>query len=73
MDTLLTVVVSLAMYVLIFVGVGLLFYTVDKRVKAWLRRPVQCRACSVEIAPGTPGTARGLCAGCAHKRRPAHR
>jgi hypothetical protein len=73
MDTLLTIVVSMGMYVLIFVAVGLLFYTVDKRVKAWLRRPAQCRSCSVEIAPGTQGRKRGLCAACSHKRRPAHR
>jgi hypothetical protein len=72
MDTLLTIVVSMGMYALIFVGVGLLFYAVDKRVKAWLRRPVHCRVCSVEIAPGTEGTHRGRCAACARKRRPAH-
>jgi hypothetical protein len=72
MDTLLTIVVSMGMYVLIFVAVGLLFYTVDKRVKAWLRRPAHCRACSVEIAPGQ-GTKGRLCADCSRKRRPAHR
>ena len=73
MDTLLTFVVTTGMYVLIFVAVGLVFYAVDKRVKAWLRRPVHCRACSVEIAPGTQRTRRGLCAACARKRKPAHR
>jgi hypothetical protein len=72
MDTLLQMVVTLAMYVLIFVTVGLVFYAVDKRVKAYLRRPVRCKSCSVEIAAGTP-TTRGLCPACVRKRRPAHR
>ncbi|MGH7747569.1 MAG: hypothetical protein ACREQ5_22845 [Candidatus Dormibacteria bacterium] len=71
MDTLLQIVVSIGMYVLIFVAVGVLFYAVDKRVKAWLRRPVQCRGCSTEIAAGTEGVVRGLCPACARKRRPS--
>ena len=72
MDTLLQVVISISMYVLIFVVIGLVFYAVDKRVKGFLRRPAHCRSCSSEIAPGTSAV-RGLCASCASKRRPAHR
>ena len=72
METLLQVVITMAMYVLIFVVIGMVFYAVDKRVKGFLRRPAHCRSCSAEIAPGT-SAARGLCAACARKRRPAHR
>ena len=72
MDTLLQVVVSIGMYVIIFVVIGLVFYAVDKRVKGFLRRPAHCRTCSSEIVPGTSAV-RGLCAACASKRRPAHR
>jgi hypothetical protein len=72
MDTVLQVVISMAMYILIFVVIGLIFYAVDKRVKGFLRRPATCRSCSAEIVPGT-SKARGLCASCATKRRPAHR
>ena len=72
METLLQFVVTLGMYVIIFVVIGLVFYAVDKRVKGFLRRPAHCRSCSAEIAPGT-STVRGLCASCARKRRPVHR
>ena len=72
METLLQVVITMAMYILIFVVIGMVFYAVDKRVKGFLRRPAHCRSCSAEIAPGT-STVRGLCASCARKRRPAHR
>ena len=72
METLLQVVITMAMYVLIFVVIGMVFYAVDKRVKGFLRRPAHCRSCSAEIAPGTSAV-RGLCAACARKRRPAHR
>jgi hypothetical protein len=72
MDTVLQFVISIGMYVLIFVIVGLVFYAVDKRVKGFLRRPAICRKCSSEIAPGT-SRVRGLCAACVSKRRPAHR
>lgn len=73
MDTLVQVVVSIGVYVLIFVGIGLLFYAVDKRVKTLLRRPAHCRGCSVEIVAGAQGAVRGLCPACARKRRPAAR
>lgn len=74
MDTLLQVVVSIGMYVIIFTVIGLVFYAVDKRVKAWLRRPPVCRTCRVEIAAEAAAAGRGLCAACARKRaRPAHR
>jgi hypothetical protein len=74
MDTLLQVVVSIGMYVIIFTVIGLVFYAVDKRVKAWLRRPPVCRTCRVEIAAEAAAAGRGLCPACARKRaRPAHR
>ncbi|MEA2672656.1 MAG: hypothetical protein QOG45_2876 [Chloroflexota bacterium] len=74
METLLQVVVSIGMYVIIFTVIGLVFYAVDKRVKAWLQRPPHCRACRVEMAAGGADAVRGLCPACARKRaRPAHR
>ena len=72
MDSLLQVVVSIAMYVLVFVVIGFAFAFVDRRVKGYLRRPATCRKCSAEIAPGT-SRVRGVCAACVAKRRPAHR
>ncbi len=71
MDTLLQVVVSILMYVIVFTVIGLVFYAVDRRVKAFLRRAPVCRGCRVEIAAGSP---RGVCPACAAKRaRPAAR
>jgi hypothetical protein len=72
-DTLLQVVVSIGMYVIVFVVIGLVFYAADRRVKSWLRRPALCRSCSAEITAGAPGAARNLCPGCAAKRMPAAR
>jgi threonine/homoserine/homoserine lactone efflux protein len=72
MDTALQIVVSIGMYVLIFVVIGFVFAFADRRVKRYLRRPATCRKCSSEIAPGT-SRVRGLCAACVAKRRPAQR
>ena len=68
MDTLLQFVVSISIYVLIFVVIGFLFYAIDKRVKARLAKPPQCVSCKTVLPAGEQLYKGRLCAACAKKR-----
>jgi cytochrome c-type biogenesis protein CcmE len=69
MDTLLQFVVTIGGYAVIFVAIGLVFYAVDKRFKAYLRRPARCVRCKAELGR-TVGQGGGrLCAACVRTRR----
>jgi hypothetical protein len=67
-DTLITFVVTISGYVIIFVVIGFIFYYVDKRVKAHLRKPARCTSCKAEVPAGVQMAKGRLCASCAEKK-----
>ena len=71
MDTVLQFVVTIVGYAIIFVAVGLVFYVVDKRVKAYLRRPARCIRCKAELGRTHAEGGGRYCTACARTRRRA--
>jgi hypothetical protein len=57
-----------AMYLVILAVIGLIFYELDKRLKAWLARPVRCAVCSTELGRERPLGRPPLCPSCSRQR-----
>jgi rRNA maturation endonuclease Nob1 len=55
---------TLAIYFLVFAAIGMLFYGADTRVRRWLRRPLECPACSAKFDASLLQKRHGRCPGC---------
>jgi hypothetical protein len=73
MDTFLQFGVTIVGYAVIFVAVGLLFYAVDKRVKAHLGGPARCIRCKADLGRTHAQGGGRLCTACARRRTAAGR
>jgi len=68
-DTLLTFVVTISGYIIVFVVVGYVFYLIDKRVKKFLAKPGRCVSCRTEVPAGVQMHKGRLCDACYEKKR----
>ena len=64
LDGILQFVVTLGIYVAIFLVIGLVFWGADARVRRWLRRPLQCSACSARFDASLLQKHHGRCPSC---------
>ena len=67
LDGLLQFLASLGIYFLIFAVVGMIFYGADSRVRNWLRRPLQCPACSAKFDASLLQKHNGRCPTCGRR------
>lgn len=63
-DGIIQFLVTLGIYFLIFAVIGMLFYGVDSRVRNWIRRPLQCPACSAKFDASLLQKHHGRCPSC---------
>ena len=68
LDGVLQFLATLAIYFVIFAAIGMVFYAIDRRVKAYLRRPAHCAFCNAEFDPAGGGKGAGTCPTCGRRQ-----
>lgn len=68
MDDVLRFLVTLAVYAVIFVAVGIAFYAIDKRFKRWVSRP-RCAVCNARLEGEVTAGGPAMCAACSSRPR----
>jgi len=66
-DDILRVLVTLAIYGVIFVAIGLVFFEIDKRFKRWVSRP-RCVVCHARLEGEVAAGGSMMCAACSSSR-----
>jgi hypothetical protein len=67
-DDVLRLLVTLAIYAVVFVAVGIVFYEVDKRFKRWVNRP-RCAVCNARLEGQVAAGGPEMCAACSSRPR----
>jgi hypothetical protein len=73
MDTVAQFVVTIGIYAVVFVAIGLAFRAVDRRVREYLRRPARCMRCRADLGRSNGAGGGRLCVACARRRTAAGR
>ncbi len=63
-DGILQFLATLGIYFLIFAAIGMFFYGADSRVRKWLRRPLECPACTAKFDASLLQKHHGRCPSC---------